>query len=253
MSFRHHITRPVRFSRTCCIDCKKGLKETEGSWQSRIARVLFAYRITPLSTTGVSPSELLLGRQLRSRLDLIRPNTTARVEFKQQMKESHDDVHSRKRKIEVGNQMYMQNFSSGPRWLPGEVAKATGPVSFLVQLTDGRMIRRHQDQMRVRKAEPEPSNVPHHASMELAPTILEGPAVEDVTLELPQSITEMESTREAPEVRKKLKLHWASRQKTTKLWSNLHRDLHNHGGRIHRETGRNQIGLMGHKTLKNSR
>ena len=136
---------------------KKGLrKETEGSWLSRIARVLFAYRITPQSTTGVSPSELLLGRQLRSRLDLVKPNTAARVESKQQQQKESHDVHSRKRVIEVGNQVCAQNFSSGPRWLSGEVVKSTGPVSFLVKLSGGRMIRRHQDQVRIRKEDPGP-------------------------------------------------------------------------------------------------
>ena len=53
---------------------KNGLKkEREGS-QLRLARILFMYRITPQSTTGVSPAELLLGWMPRSRLDLVRPN-----------------------------------------------------------------------------------------------------------------------------------------------------------------------------------
>jgi len=39
-----------------------------------------SYCLTPQSTTGVSPAELLLGRQLRSRLDLLKPNKTDRVE-----------------------------------------------------------------------------------------------------------------------------------------------------------------------------
>ena len=43
---------------------KKGLKKvTEGTIRSRLAQLLFAYRIMPHSTTGVSPSELLLGRR----------------------------------------------------------------------------------------------------------------------------------------------------------------------------------------------
>ena len=51
---------------------KQGLKKYKnGSLEERIAKVLFTYRIAPHSTTGVSPSELLLGRRLRSHLDLI--------------------------------------------------------------------------------------------------------------------------------------------------------------------------------------
>lgn len=39
---------------------KKGLKKvTKGTMRSRIAQVLFSYRLIPQSTTGQSPSELL--------------------------------------------------------------------------------------------------------------------------------------------------------------------------------------------------
>ena len=71
---------------------KQGLKKLkEGTLAEKIARFLFQYRITPQSTTGVSPAELLMGRRLRSRLDLIRPNSAALVEAKQQhQKEAHD-------------------------------------------------------------------------------------------------------------------------------------------------------------------
>ena len=52
---------------------KKGLKkEKEGTLGSRLARILFTYRVTPQSTTGVSPAELLLGRQPRTKFDLLR-------------------------------------------------------------------------------------------------------------------------------------------------------------------------------------
>ena len=46
---------------------KQGLKKyKEGTMEERLAKVLFAYRITPHSTTGVPPAELLLGQKLRS-------------------------------------------------------------------------------------------------------------------------------------------------------------------------------------------
>ena len=72
---------------------KKGLKKTtDGSIKSRIARILFAYRNTPHCTTGQSPAKLLLGRNSRTRLDLLKPNTTAHVENKQwNQKISHDN------------------------------------------------------------------------------------------------------------------------------------------------------------------
>ena len=75
---------------------KKGLKkETTGSMDTRLARVLFSYRITPQSTTGLSPSELLLRRRPRTRLDLLRPNTAERVERKQEAQKNRHDRKSR--------------------------------------------------------------------------------------------------------------------------------------------------------------
>ena len=47
---------------------KDGLKKsgTSQSIECHLSRVLFQYRITPHSTTGVSPAELLMGRRIRS-------------------------------------------------------------------------------------------------------------------------------------------------------------------------------------------
>ena len=48
---------------------KLGLKkQTQGSLNDKLARVLFQYRNTPHTTTGMIPAELLMGRTLRSRL-----------------------------------------------------------------------------------------------------------------------------------------------------------------------------------------
>ncbi len=45
---------------------KKGLKKiTHGNMHTRLAQVLLTYHLTPQSTTGISPNELLLGRHPR--------------------------------------------------------------------------------------------------------------------------------------------------------------------------------------------
>ena len=45
----------------------------EGSLNTRLSRFLFKYRLTPHSSTGFSPAELMFGRKLRSTLDLLKP------------------------------------------------------------------------------------------------------------------------------------------------------------------------------------
>ena len=133
---------------------KKGLKKTSlGSIQTRLATTLMAYRLTPQSTTGVSPAELLLGRQPRSRLDLLKPHTAERVENSQLRQKKQHDARARDRELKAGDKVFVRNYHQGDKWLPGMIQRKTGPVSFHVLLTDGRERRCHQDQIRLRTVE----------------------------------------------------------------------------------------------------
>ena len=55
-------------------------KLKKGDIQTRLAILLFSYKITPQSTTGVSLAELLMGRRLRSALNFVKPDLHKRVE-----------------------------------------------------------------------------------------------------------------------------------------------------------------------------
>ena len=61
------------------------------------------YRITPHSTTGTSPAELLLGRRPRTRLDLLKPNRAERVEKKQEDQKVKHNANAKPRKFSVGD------------------------------------------------------------------------------------------------------------------------------------------------------
>ena len=134
---------------------KAGLKKmgNGGSLQGRLSKFLFNYRITPHTVTGRSPAELLLGRRPRSRLSMILPGAKDRV-MKKQWKQSLDhDKQSVDRVVKCGDTVHVRNYAPGALWLPGRVEIQTGPVSFLVKLGDGRLVRRHQDQLRLRHRE----------------------------------------------------------------------------------------------------
>ena len=130
---------------------KQGLKKVHTG--SRIATVFFAYRLTPQTTTKTSPSELLFGRRLRSRLDLLKPNTAVRVELEQSKQVEQREKRSRERHFEVGDSVCVRNTTSGSQWSPGEVITKSGPVSYRVRLTDGRERRCHVEQIHKRTVE----------------------------------------------------------------------------------------------------
>ena len=138
---------------------KNGLKKVrKGSLESRIAKVLFTYRIAPQGTTGSSPAELLMGRIPRTRLDLLFPNPAARVEEKQSEQKSRHDTTARNRSFTDGEAVLVRNFPSGKGWIQGKILKSVGPVSYLIELIDGRQVKRHQDHVRHRSVVSEESN-----------------------------------------------------------------------------------------------
>ena len=59
---------------------KNGMKRSsKDTLETRVSRFLFHYRITPNTTTGVSPAELLMGRSLRSHFSMLHTAVEARV------------------------------------------------------------------------------------------------------------------------------------------------------------------------------
>ena len=133
---------------------KQGLRQMQGgSVQEKLSKFLFKYRITPHTTTGVAPSELLMGHHLRSRLDLLHPDLSDVVADKQaKQKKSHQNRPDRH--FAVGDPVYVEDFTaSSERWIPGVVKSVTGPLSYLIEIADGRTVRRHVDAVRAREVE----------------------------------------------------------------------------------------------------
>ena len=73
---------------------KQALKRNpNGSVKERLVKFLFKYRITPHTTTGISPSKLLMNRRLRSKLDSLYPDLNEKVETQQlKQKLNHDNT-----------------------------------------------------------------------------------------------------------------------------------------------------------------
>ena len=130
---------------------KSGLgRNKQGTLNNRLARVLFKYRETQQTTTEETPAKLLVGRQLKTPLDNLRPNLCTKVEMKQRAQKQNHDRRAINRSFTVGDLVYSMNYANGKRWMPGLVVEQTGPLSFVVELIRGGLVRRHQDQFRRR-------------------------------------------------------------------------------------------------------
>ena len=116
---------------------KQVIEGTKGrSIKHRLANFLLRYRTTPHTTTGVSPSELMVKRKLRTRLSLVKPNLELAVQHKQSKQIVHKDpkVHSdrvfqKKDKVRVRN---TRPKSPVDKWISGTVIKVCGPRTYVV-------------------------------------------------------------------------------------------------------------------------
>lgn len=130
---------------------KEGLKRCKiGSLETRLSKFLLRYLITPHSPVGSSPAELMWGRTLRSKLDLLRPDAELRAKQAANQQKLTHDAHSALRQFSVHDKVYVGNYGRGPVWLPGTVVGLQGTVMYRVVLVDKRECVRHIDQLRPR-------------------------------------------------------------------------------------------------------
>ena len=127
---------------------KEGLKRlTCGTLEKRLYRFLFTYMITPHTTTNTSPAELLMKRKPKSTLDYVRPDLTSSVNAKQQKQKQYQDIHSKQCEFSICDNVFAwRHARNSQTWLPATITAITGPLSYVVQLDDGRTQRCHINQ-----------------------------------------------------------------------------------------------------------
>ena len=97
---------------------KEGMKKLKDeTLGTKLARFLFKYQITPQTTTGISPAELIYGRPLRSHLDAVRPDVGRRTRVAQERQKTNHDQHARNREFHTSDKVYAKNFGPGEKWL----------------------------------------------------------------------------------------------------------------------------------------
>lgn len=128
---------------------KKTLHTSSEPLQLTLDRFLFNYRLTPHTTTGVSPAELMFGRRLRSRLDLLWPAdlVSSRVADRQLSQMRNHTGTPRRLTLAPESTVMVRNYSGSSKWLPSVITRQTGPLSYKCSLPTGVVVKRHQDQI----------------------------------------------------------------------------------------------------------
>ncbi len=132
---------------------KRAMKASAGDARplsQRLSNFLLSYRSTPHATTNRSPSELFLGRRVRTRLDLLRPSCDRQVDRRQAQQKADHDRRARSRELFVGQQVMARNLRPGAPWIAGVVIERLGPLTYLVQVDNGQLWKRHLDHLRIR-------------------------------------------------------------------------------------------------------
>ena len=119
-------------------------KQSTESLQTKLSHFLFHYRLTPNTTTGIAPAELLLNRRPRSYLDFMAPHSLKdRVQQQQLKQKCQHDQHAKTR-------LFIRDFhrqASSP-WSPGTIVLSCSGQSYKVKLSDGQVVQRHADHIR---------------------------------------------------------------------------------------------------------
>ncbi|UYV76695.1 K02A2.6-like [Cordylochernes scorpioides] len=123
---------------------EKNKRKFEDTIQDTLSRILLTYRCTPHETTGKTPSELFMGRSLRTRLTLIHQSLDNRVRERQARQMRYDRGRGQE-EFEVDDKVWCKNFR-GVGWIPGRIVGRKGSRVYTV-LINGQVKTYHRDQI----------------------------------------------------------------------------------------------------------
>ena len=94
-------------------------------------------------------AELLMGRRLRTHLDLLYPTVKDGVHRNQRTQKETSDRDAGTRRFQAGDRVLCRNFTQRPKWVAGTVLVGEGA-------SDGRVWRRHVDHVKTTHLENQP-------------------------------------------------------------------------------------------------
>ena len=131
------------FSRGGIPQALKAMALSGESLQVRLDKLLLAYRNAPHAFTGEMPVVRFMGRQLRTRLDSVNPDS--RWENKRlgkQMERGSQNLRS----FREGDMVWVRDYHEKDKWVPGTINKKCGSLTYQVTVSKG-LWKRHIDQL----------------------------------------------------------------------------------------------------------
>lgn len=117
-----------------CSNLQAKLKAPKSHFNLKLSNILLTYRKMIHPATGQSPSMMMFGRQIRSRLDLMLPRNTEEL-----------SPVSALRELANGDRVRVRDFLSSSKWQFGRITSRLRRLRYIVKLDDGRSWERHVD------------------------------------------------------------------------------------------------------------
>lgn len=116
--------------------------------EDALAEFLAVYRNTPHSSTGKPPSEALLGRRFKDRLDFLCPGKNS-TPTKLRKTKSPESSNRKERTFNERQMVYVRDYTNPNKagWIPAEVTQILGKRHYLCILPSGREKKFNVDQM----------------------------------------------------------------------------------------------------------
>jgi transposase InsO family protein len=169
---------------------KEGMRHLKGEdVQKFIEQFLFRYRVTPHTTTGRSPAELMFGRKARTIFDLLHPAGDVKAKVQAKQLQMSQRVKPRPEIFAPGEHVIVKMFGRGPKWQSAVITKPLGAVMYLCKLQDGTTVRRHLNQ--IWRAQSDLPAIPSDT------TSSSGSDVDDISIPIPASLDESTATSDS--------------------------------------------------------
>jgi len=99
-----------------------------------------SYNSTKHCSSGVSPAELKIGRQLNIALDRVL--VKAKYNYAKSLEKAKESYRGfRVKNYEMENEVMFRNYGVGNKWVQGKILKKLSPVTYLIKTIKGNICK----------------------------------------------------------------------------------------------------------------